>query len=102
MDITIRLWLNPVCHDGDWDGTRPRKKKQAEEKKAPPLTAGVLLCAQSLKAFHIESNEAYGPGSVAIEPGYKVAIKVGNSSFPAIRTTSNTTSTPRAKRSRSP
>ena len=39
------------------------------------MTAGVLLCAKSLKAFHIASNEAYGFGSVAIEPGYNVDTK---------------------------
>ena len=45
-----------------------------------------MLCAKSLNAFHIASNEAYGFGSVAMEPGYKVAINVGNCSFTAIRT----------------
>ena len=53
-----------------------------------------MLCAKSLKAFHIVSKETYGFGSVAIDPGYKVGIKVGNCSFTSIRTTSNTTSTP--------
>ena len=61
------------------------------------MTAGVLLCAKSLKAFHIASNEAYGFGSVAIEPRYEVGIKVGKCSFTAIRTISNTTSTPGAR-----
>ena len=23
MDITMGLWLDPVSHEGDWDGTRP-------------------------------------------------------------------------------
>ena len=23
MDISMGLWLDPVCHEGDWDGTRP-------------------------------------------------------------------------------
>ena len=71
-------------------------KKQAEKKKSP-LTAGVIVCAKSLKAFHMASDEAYGFGSVAIEPGYNVGIKVGSYSFTAIRTTSNTTSTPGAR-----
>ena len=62
-----------------------------------PLTAGVILFAKSPKAFHILSNEAYGFGSVAIEPGYKVGINDGNCSLTAIRTTSNTTSTPGAR-----
>lgn len=35
-------------------------KKHAEKTKQSPLTAGVLLCAKSLKAFHIASNVAYG------------------------------------------
>ena len=47
--------------------------------------------------MHISSNEAYGFGSVAIEPGYKAGINVGNCSVTAIRTTSNTTSTPGAR-----
>ena len=42
------------------------------------MTAGVLICPKSLKAFHIASNGAYGFGSVAIERGYKVGIKVEN------------------------
>ena len=23
MGMTMELWLDPVCHEGDWDGTRP-------------------------------------------------------------------------------
>ena len=48
--------------------------------------------SKSLKTRHISSNEAYGRGSVAFEPGYNVGISVGNFPFTAIRTTSNTTS----------
>ena len=61
------------------------------------LTAGVLLFNKSPNAFHILSKEAYGFGSVAIEPGYKVGINDGNCSFAAILTTSKTPSTPGAR-----
>ena len=57
-------------------------------------TIYVLLCAKSLKARHIASNEAYGRLSVAFEPGYNIGLRVGNCSFTAIRTSSNTTSVP--------
>ena len=115
MDMTIGLRLDPVCHEGVWNGTRPWPRpwpagrgpdgaddrapdeETGREKKKSPLTAGVLLFATSPKAFHILSNEAYGFGSVAIEPGYNVGITMGNCSFTAIRTTSNTTSTPGAR-----
>ena len=40
---------------------------------------------------HIASSEEYGLESVAFPPGYNVGISVGNCSFIAIRTTSNTT-----------
>ena len=54
------------------------------------LMAAVLLFDKSPNAFHISSNEAYGFGPVAIEPGYKVGINDGNCSFTAILTTSKT------------
>ena len=59
--------------------------------------AGVLLFDKSPNAFHISSNEAYGFGPVAIEPGYKVGISDGNYSVTTILTTSKTTSTPGAR-----
>ena len=40
------------------------------------------------------SNEAYGRGSVAFEPGYNVGLIFGNCPLTAILTTSNTTSVP--------
>ena len=45
--------------------------KREAKKKISPLMAGVLLFHKSPNAFHISSNEAYGFGPVAIEPGYK-------------------------------
>ena len=62
-----------------------------------PLTACVFLFPKALNAYHIASNEAYGFGSMVIEPGYNVGIKVANYSCTTIRTTSNTTSTPGAR-----
>ena len=64
--------------------------------------AGVLLFDKSPNAFHIPSNEAYGFGPVAIEPGYNVGINDGNCSFTAILTTSKTTSTPRSQSALAP
>ena len=49
-------------------------KKRAKKNKISPLMAGVLLLDKSPNAFHILSNEAYGFGPVAIDPGYKVGI----------------------------
>ena len=40
------------------------------------------------------SNEAYGHGSVAFEPGYNVGMSVGNCSLTTILTASNTTVVP--------
>ena len=50
-----------------------------------------------LNAFRIASNEAYRLRFVAFEPGDNVGIRVGNCSFTAIRTISNTTSDPGTK-----
>ena len=115
MDMTIGLRLDPVRHEGVWDGTRPRPRpwpagqgpvgaddrasdeETGRKKKMSPFTAGVLFFAKSPNAFPIFSKEAFGFGSVAIEPGYKVGINNGNCSFTAILTTSNTTSTPGAR-----
>ena len=58
---------------------------------------GVLLFDKSPNTFHISSNEAYGFGPVAIEPGYQEGINNGNCSFTAILSTSKTTFTPGAK-----
>ena len=63
---------------------------------------GVLLFDMSPNAFYISSNEAYGFGHVAIEPGYEVGINGGNCSFTAILTTSNTTSNQEPECARSP
>ena len=76
---------------------RSPDEETGKEKMFSPLTAGVLLFDQSANAFHILSKEAYGFGSVAIEPGYQVGINDGNCSFTAILTTSRTTSTPAAR-----
>ena len=59
--------------------------------------AGVLLCAASPKALHIAYIATCGLGSVAFEPGYAVGITIGNVSFTAIRTISNTRSVPGRK-----
>ena len=62
------------------------------------LTAKVLLFDKSSpNAFHIFPKEAYGLGSVAIEPGYDVGINDETCSSTAILTTSKTTSTPGAR-----
>ena len=64
MDITMESWLHPICHEGDWDGTRPGRGHKAKtaglgpvgaddralveetgRKNFSPLTAGVILCA---------------------------------------------------------
>ena len=73
------------------------EEETGKEKNRSPLTAGVLLLDKSPNAFHILSNEAYGFGPVAIDPGYKIGIKDGNCSFTAILATSKTTSTPGAR-----
>ena len=76
---------------------RTPDEERGKEKKLSPLMAGVLLLGKSPNAFHIFSNEAYGFGPVAIEPGYNVGINDGNCSLTAILTTSKTTSTPGAR-----
>ena len=53
-------------------------EKTGREKKVSPLTAGVLLCAKSLKARHTASNEVYGRRAVAFKPGYSAGMKAGN------------------------
>ena len=57
---------------------------------------------KSPNAFHISSNESYGFGPVAIEPGHKVGINDRNCSFTAILATSKTTSTQEPECARSP
>ena len=67
------------------------------------LTAAVLLFDKSSpNAFHILPKEAYGFGSVAIEPGYEVGINDGNCSSTAILTTSKTTLPQELECARSP
>ena len=114
MDMTIGLWLDPVCHEGVWEALGPDRahdrragvptgrmtalltKKQAEKNKIAVDGRRFIICPTA-EGLHILSNEAYGFGSVAIEPGHKVGINAGSCSFTAIGTTSHTTSTPGAR-----
>ena len=57
------------------------------------MTAGVKIFDKSPNPFLVLSKEAYGLGSVAIEPGYEVGINDGNCSFTALLTASKTAST---------
>ena len=86
----------PAGRGPDGADDRTPDEERGKEKKLSPLMAGVLLLDKSPNAFHIPSKEAYGFGSVAIEPGYKVGTNDGNCSFTAILTTSKTASTPGA------
>ena len=72
------------------DGATERapEEETGKEKNRSPLTAGVLLLDKSANAFHILSNEAYGFGPVAIEPGYNVGINDGNCSLTCLLYTS--------------
>ena len=76
---------------------RTPDEETGRERTLMLLMAGVLLFAKSPNAFHIFSKEAYGFGSVAIEPGYKLGTDDRNCSFTAILKTSKTTSTPGAR-----
>ena len=78
----------------DGSDDRDPVEKTGREKCFSPLTAGVLLCAKSLKALHMTFNEDYDRGSVAFEPGYNVGMSVGNCSLTAILTTFIITSVP--------
>ena len=52
--------------------------KKKAQKTIFTVDGRCLMFCQSPKAFHILCNEAYGFGSVAIEPGYNVGMDVGN------------------------
>ena len=47
------------------------------EAKAPPSTAGEVLCFKSANAVHIEARKSYGLSLVAKSPGNRVGIKIG-------------------------
>ena len=90
MEMTIGLRLDTVCHEGVWDATRlwPRpwltgRGPDGADDSAPDEEKGIENIFSPLtqvsyylpnrrrpsKTFRILSNEAYGLGSVAIEPG---------------------------------